>query len=104
MALHALLAQPVRNLVRPFGQRREREAVLLSRLLDDPKRRILLAGRDGVEIVDRPIELAQSRPAEVAACDGVVAATGEQEVARLQEFGCGARWRLDGCVQRARSL
>ena len=104
VALHALRAQPVRDLVRACGERRKREAVLFARLLDDPQSNVVVAGRQGVEVIERPIEFAQLRQAEVAAHRSIVGPVGEQEVARLQEIGCSAhRGSFLSCVVRGRS-
>ncbi|MCY1350237.1 hypothetical protein D9M69_364650 [compost metagenome] len=82
---HAQLAQVVGDAVGAFGQLGEAVALLAAVLLDDPQRRCLVAPGQRIEVVQRPVELAQLRPAEVARGGGVVAAVGQQEVAGGQE-------------------
>ena len=59
--------------------------MLLARLFDDPQRRPVVAGGHAVEVVERPVELGEPWPGEVAIGGGVVGAVREQEVAGFQE-------------------
>ena len=79
----ALLAQPVRDLVRASRQLGERAPAFAAVLLDDPQRESLTAlGGEPVEPVERPVELVDRRPAEIAVRGVVVLPVREQEVAR----------------------
>ena len=73
-------AQPVRHLVRAPGQVGEGQPVLGTILLDDPQRRRVVALGNDVEPVQRPVELGQLGPAEVAVRGGVVLAGLQQEI------------------------
>jgi hypothetical protein len=85
-ARHAVLAQPVRHLVRAGRQLGERARPLAAVLLDDPQRPAPAAlGGQHVEPVQRPVERVYPRPAELAVRTVVVLAGLEQEVA------CGAQ-------------
>jgi PAS domain S-box-containing protein len=76
----------------------------LARLLDDPQGHVVVAGRHGVEVIERPVELAQLRPAEVAAHGRVVSPVGEQEVACPQKVGCSAHRGIILLMPRERTL
>ena len=73
-APHALRAQPVGHLVGPARQLGERPLQLAAVLLDDPQREPRAVGpaRDRVEPVERPVELGQVRPGELALAPVVV--------------------------------
>ena len=85
---HVMRAQPVRDLVGTSSERREGQATLCTRFLDNPQRRILVANSHRVEVIERPIELGDARPYEAFARAVVVHALSEKEVARLEERGC----------------
>jgi hypothetical protein len=65
----------------------ERADSLGSVLLDDVKSWTTVGGRDPIEIVERPIEMALSRPFEVADGGVVVGPVLQQKIAPLEEGG-----------------
>jgi hypothetical protein len=54
-------------------------------IVHDPERRLIVATRKGVEIIEGPIELIELRPAEIAVSGLVVFAVGQQELAGRQK-------------------
>ncbi|MCY1347415.1 hypothetical protein D9M69_335220 [compost metagenome] len=84
-ALHAELAQVVGDAVGAAGQVLEAVALLAALVADDPERRGIVARGHGVEVVQRPVEFLELRPAEVTHGGGVVGAVGQEEVACSQE-------------------
>ncbi len=78
---YALVAQPVGHLAGPAGHLGEREPLLGAVLLDDPEGGRVVAGRDHVEPVERPVELAQLGPPELLDRRVVLLAVRQQEVA-----------------------
>ena len=86
--LHAVGAQPVRHAVGPLCHLRERVLPLGPVLLDDPQRRAVGRGRvgpDGVEVLQRPVELVELGPGEVAPGRVVVGLPFDEEVAGRAE-------------------
>jgi hypothetical protein len=77
-------SQPVGHLVRAGGQLGEGPVRLAAVLLDDPERAGAApfgVGCDGVEVVERPVELVDLGPAEVTICRVVVLAVRHEELA-----------------------
>jgi hypothetical protein len=84
-AAHTLRAEPIGDLVGSAGHLRERDPLLGTVLLDDPQRRPVVALRDHVEPIQRPVERVQPRPLEPLVRLGVVVGVLQQEVACLAE-------------------
>ncbi|MNQ49378.1 hypothetical protein D3C85_632880 [compost metagenome] len=84
-ALHAQLAQVVGDAVGTAGQVAKAVALLAALLADYPERGGIVVLGHVVEVVQRPVELLELRPAEVTHGGGVVGAVGQQEVAGGQE-------------------
>ncbi len=96
--------QMVRDPVRPLGYLGKAQPLLAAALVDDPQREAVIALRHRVEIVERPVEPVEHRPAEIAVRGLVIGAMGQQEVARFEELGCRHRFTLpvwpDGRMRR----
>jgi hypothetical protein len=72
-------AQPVRELRRPGRHRPERQAHVGPAVADDPQRGpVRVLGRDHVEPVQRPVELAELGPGELAPRGFVVGPVGQE--------------------------
>ncbi len=67
--------------MRPSAHRREGGDELASVLADDMQRRPLVAGGEAVEMVERPVEMPEHGPAEVAHGRRAILAMPQQEVA-----------------------
>ena len=88
----------------------EGQARLRAVFLDHPEGRARVAGGHGVEVVQRPVEVRQRGPAEVAVGRLVIVAVPEQEIARLEEglqlLGCHHvppnGCRVGFCLERGR--
>ena len=104
-AAHALGTQPVGDLVGAFAELRKAALHLAAVLAHDVQGRGFVAARHGVEVVERPVERAQLRPAEVAVGGGVVGAVLQQEVARRDEgAGLVGHGGVSGVVVRRCAL
>ena len=108
-APHAEAAQVVGDLRRALRQLAERALQLAAVVADDPQRGGLVVARDRVEVIERPVELAQHGPAELADRGGLVGAQAQQQVARGVEGlerghgrRCSWKWALarQGCEGR----
>ena len=79
-------AQPVGDLRRPGGQLRVGQADINPVVADDPQRGpVRMLGRDHVEPVERPVELAEFGPGELAPRGFVVVPVAKQQVPRRAE-------------------
>jgi hypothetical protein len=78
--------QVIGDLVRAPAEIGEGEPALGPGVIDDPKRGSVLAILDPIEIVERPVEPRQARPAEGLIGGRIVVAMAHQEIARRQEF------------------
>ncbi|MFO1061707.1 MAG: hypothetical protein U1E53_32645 [Dongiaceae bacterium] len=85
-AADAMLPQEAGDLVGAARQRGEGELGQPAVLAQDLQRRTVIAGRHAVEMIERPVEAAELRPAKVASRRGAVLAMAQQEVARRQEL------------------
>ena len=88
-APHAASAQEVGDLGRALDHLRKVRFCSLPSSLTIHSAGCSLPSRHRVEVVERPVEAVQHRPAEVAHRADLVAAMGEQEVARGQKSGAG---------------
>ena len=82
---HTLGAQPVGELVRPGGQLGVGDLLLSAILRHDPERRAVVAARDRVEVVERPVEHGHGGPAEIPHRASAVGPSLQQQVARGNE-------------------
>jgi 8-oxo-dGTP pyrophosphatase MutT (NUDIX family) len=84
-AADAEAAQPVGDPVRPLGELGKGEPGFAAPLIDEPQTRAVVATRHRVEIIERPVEPVEHRPAKIAVGSLVIPAMGEQEIARLEK-------------------
>jgi hypothetical protein len=77
--------QPVGDPIRPLGEFGKGELGFAAAVIDKPQTRAVVAARHRVEIIERPVEPVERRPAEVAIGPLVIPAMGEQEIARLEK-------------------
>ncbi len=85
LGAHALGAQPVGDAIRALGHLREGEGGLGAVLLDDAQGRAVVPGRDGVEPVERPVEVLGPGPGETLVGRRIVLAMCQQEIPRTTE-------------------
>ena len=88
-------AQEVCDAIRCGRQFRERADRLRSILFDNVQGGTIVAGGDGIEVVERPVEVLLSRPFEPADGCVVVGPVLQKEIAAGEERGSGR-----GCVHR----
>ena len=87
-ALHTKRAQPIGDTVGGGGKLGK--AYLRRAIADDFQRRVLTLralGQFGIEPIQRPVEMGQFRPAEIAIGSRVIAALRQQEIPRGLEGG-----------------
>ena len=83
---YAVVAQPAGERIGPRAQLGERQSRLDVAVIDDPEARPIIAGSDGVEPIEAPVEGLGTRPPKLAVRRLVVGAVPEQEVAGGLEF------------------
>ena len=86
-AADAEAAQRIGDAVRALAQLGEGELGLARILVDQPQRRLPIAARHRIEIIERPVEAVELRPAEIAVGGRVILAMAQQKFARREE-GC----------------
>jgi hypothetical protein len=85
----AQLSQEVCDAIRGGRQFREGADRPGSVLFDDVQGRTIVAGGDGIEVVERPVEPLQGRPFEVPDGGVVVGPVLQDEIAGSEEHGAG---------------
>ncbi|MNL03853.1 hypothetical protein D3C87_1244010 [compost metagenome] len=94
-AAHAQGTQVIGHLVGARCQLLEAVALFAAVLFDDPQGVGLVAFGHGIEVIQRPVEFVQLRPAEVTYGGGVVGTVGQQEITSVQEgLAVVVHWRL----------
>src|SRR5215469_15331511 len=84
--MDALFAKEVGNLMGAPRHFREAQLQFGTVVVNDPKRRLVIIARIGIEIVECTVEIIQLRPTKTAIGSFIVFAMLEQEVARFQKF------------------
>ncbi len=84
-APHAAFTQEVGDPVRPFAHRGEGQPRVAAVLVDHPQRETIVALREGIEIIKRPIETIELWPAESRVGGCVVFAVSDQEITGVKE-------------------
>ena len=84
-AADAMLAQEVGHLVGAARHLLEAQLQFRAAVVQDPERGLLVALRIGIEVIQRPVEPGELRPAEFAVGGLVVFTMAEEEVARGEE-------------------
>ena len=88
--LEALRVEEARHLSRAARQLGERERPIAARIVDDAQRWRVVARGDHVEVVVRPVELLEGRPAELALRTRPVLPEAQQQVPQLEKAAAGA--------------
>jgi len=84
-AVHAAGPQVIGDAVGTLGKLGEAELRLAPFVVHHPERRAVVAAGVNVEVVERPVELLERRPAEAGVGRGVVVAMSDQEITGFQE-------------------
>ncbi len=77
-----LLAQEVRNLIGAARHLGEAQLGFGTVFVHDPECRLVVAKCVGIEVIERPVELVELRPAKIAVGGAVIFAMFEKELAR----------------------
>ena len=103
-AAHAERAQEIGDAVGAFAQLREGKLGFAGALVDQPQRRLRIAARHRIEIIQGPIETVELRPAEIAIGGRIIFAMPDQKIARRQEGCCVIGCHLRSPARRGNKL
>ena len=101
-AAHTLGAQEIGGAIRRLAQLGEAVALFPALGVEAPQRRTGMLLCKAIEMVQRPVELFQLRPAEIADGGGVVGAMAQQEVPRFAKGVAGRHGRYPAACRGGR--